>query len=471
MPCSGCSPESPLSHPLLTAPIGRSLLRLAGPTTGLMVVQILVAAIDVWLIGSLGTDALAAVALVFPFQMLMMNIAMGGMGGSVASSMARALGAAGRLDDARALVVHALALAAVLGVAFTTLAWTLAPALYRLMGGDGDALHEAVAYSHVWFAGAVLLWLFAFLASLLRGGGDAVTPGLYGLVASIVYVPMAAILALGVGSWPGLGLIGLALAAMLTTTANVLLLARVLWRGRLGFVPALGGISLQRRLFAEILRVGLLGSLTTVTANATAMVMAGLVGQFGVAALAGYGIGVRLEFMVAPIAFGIGTGLTTLVGVAAGAGAWTRAVRAAWIGGLASFASIGLIGWTVALMPETWARLFTSDDAVVAASVAYITRVAPFYCLFGLALTLYFASQGAGRMTVPVVAGIVRMVATILAGWLAVEAFELGLAGVFAAIAVGIAVYGGLMAGLLFTMPWSGDAVRFRDSNAPQSPS
>ncbi len=74
-------------------------------------------------------------------------------------------------------------------------------------------------------------------------------------------------------------------------------------------------------------------------------------------------------------------------------------------------------------------------------------------------------------MTVPVVAGIVRMVATILAGWLAVEAFELGLAGVFAAIAVGIAVYGGLMAGLLFTMPWSGDAVRFRDSNAPQSPS
>lgn len=442
-----------MSHPLLTAPIGRSLLRLAGPTTGLMVVQILVAAIDVWLIGRLGTEALAAVALVFPFQMLMQNIAMGGMGGSVASSMARALGA-GRLDDARALVVHALVLAAVLGIAFTALAWTIAPALYRLMGGDGGALQAALAYSHVWFAGAVLLWLFAFLASLLRGGGDAVTPGLYGLIASMVYVPMAAILALGVGSWPGLGLIGLALAAIVTTAANVVLLGRVLWRGRLGFVPSFRDLRLQGRLLAEILRVGLLGSLSTLTANATAMVMAGLVGQFGIAALAGYGIGVRLEFMVAPIAFGIGTGLTTLVGVAAGAGAWARAVRAAWIGGLASFGSIGLIGWTVALMPGTWARLFTSDPAVVDASVAYITRVAPFYCLFGLALTLYFASQGAGRMTVPAVAGIVRMIATILAGWLAVETFGLGLAGVFAAIAVGMAVYGGLMAGLLLVAPW-----------------
>jgi putative MATE family efflux protein len=442
-----------LSHPLLTAPIGLSLLRLAGPTTGLMVVQIIVAAVDVYFIGRLGTDALAAIALVFPFQMLMQNIAMGGMGGSVASSMARALGA-GRLDDARALVVHAGVVAVVFALVFSALAWTLAPALYSLMGGVGGALRTAVLYSDVWFAGAVLLWLFAFLAALLRGGGDAATPGLYGLVGSIVYVPLAGLLALGIGNWPGFGLIGLALAGMITTGANVLLLGRVLRRGRLGFVPTLAGSRPQRRLFAEILRVGLLGSLTTLTANATAMVMAGLVGRFGVAALAGYGIGVRLEFMVAPIAFGIGTGLTTLVGVAAGAGAWRRAEKAAWAGGLVSFGTIGLIGWTIALVPQTWVRLFASDAAVVSAGVAYITRVAPFYCLFGLALTLYFASQGAGRMTVPVLAGVLRMIATVAAGWLAVEKMGLGLEGVFAAIALGMTVYGGLMAGLLLVMPW-----------------
>ena len=137
-----------------------------------------------------------------------------------------------------------------------------------------------------------------------------------------------------------------------------------------------------------------------------------------------------------------------------GAGAWQRAVRATWIGGLVSFGALGLIGWTVALMPENWARLFASDPAVVAASVAYITHVAPFYCLFGLALTLYFASQGAGRMVVPAVAGVMRMIATILAGWLAVEKFGFGLEGVFASIAVGMAVYGGLMGGLLLVMPW-----------------
>ena len=156
--------------------------------------------------------------------------------------------------------------------------------------------------------------------------------------------------------------------------------------------------------------------------------------------------------MVSPIAFGIGTGLTTLVG-SVGAGAW-RARSRRLDRRLTSFATIGLIGWTVAFVPEAWAGLFASDPAVIAASVSYITRVAPFYCLFGLALTLYFASQGAGRMKVPVVAGIVRMIATILAGWLAVEKFGLGLEGVFAAIAIGMATYGGLMAGLLLVAPW-----------------
>ena len=392
--------------------------------------------------------------------MLMMNIAMGGMGGSVAAAMARALGA-GRLDDSRGLVVHALVFAVASGLVFTAFAWSMAPGLYALMGGVGGALEAAVAYSHVWFAGAVLLWLFAFLSSLLRGGGDAATPGLYGLASSIVYVPLAGILALGIGPWPGLGLVGRRLPAWSRRAPLCCCLGVSSGRQaglRAGICRRPPAAPVVRRNIAR----GLLGSLTTLTANATAMGMAGLVRRFGVAALAGYGIGVRLEFMVAPIAFGIGTGLTTLVGAAAGAGAWRRAVRATWIAGLVSFGVIGLIGWTVALMPESWARLFTSDAEVVAASAAYITRVAPFYCLFGLALTLYFASQGAGRMAVPAVAGVVRMIATILAGWLAVEKFGLGLEGVFAAIAVGMAVYGGLMAGLLLLTPWGPRQPRFK---------
>jgi Na+-driven multidrug efflux pump len=184
------------------------------------------------------------------------------------------------------------------------------------------------------------------------------------------------------------------------------------------------------------------------------MTVTGLVGRFGVAALAGYGIGVRLEFMLVPLAFGIGSGLTTLVGVASGAHDWKRAVRVAWIGGLIAAGALGVCGWIVALVPEGWARLFTSDPQVVAATVSYITHVAPFYCLFGLGMTLSFASQGAGRMTAPFVAGITRLIVATVGGWFAVEVLGWGLSGVFTAIAVGMVCFGSLIAGPLVLRPW-----------------
>jgi Na+-driven multidrug efflux pump len=306
----------------------------------------------------------------------------------------------------------------------------------------------------VLFTGALIIWANFFLSALLRGGGDAATPGRYMLLSSIAQVPLSYILALGVGDWPGLGMAGPAVSSLATSAVSALLQARALWQGKLGFVPALAGIPLQGRLFWDILRVGLVASFSAFTANLTAMLVTGLVGRFGVAALAGYGIGVRLEFMLVPLAFGIGSGLTTLVGVAAGAHDWKRAIRAAWIGGLIAAGSIGAFGWIVARLPEGWARLFTGDRQVIDATVGYITHVAPFYCLFALGMTLSFASQGANRMTAPFIAGLTRMVVASAGGWFAVEVLDWGLTGVFVAIAAGMIVFGGLIAGPLLLIPW-----------------
>ena len=192
-----------MSHPLLTAPIGASLLRLAGPTTAVMVAQTFVAVAETFIFGRLGTEALAGFALVFPFMMMMTMMAAGGMGGGVAAAMARAVGG-GRIEDARALVLHALVLGGVLALLFSLLAWTVLPALYRLLGGEGRSLDNALTYSHVLFSGALFVWANFFLSALLRGGGDAATPGRYMLVSSIAQVPLSYVLALGVGDWPRL---------------------------------------------------------------------------------------------------------------------------------------------------------------------------------------------------------------------------------------------------------------------------
>jgi putative MATE family efflux protein len=422
-----------------------------------MIVQIGVAVSEAWFVARVGIDALAGIALVIPFITLMMNMANGGMGGGVASALARALGGS-RAEDAKALLLHALVLAAAMALLFGVFAWTALPAIFRWLGGTGDVLCQALAFSQVWFSGAILLWMQPFLSALLRGAGNAATPSRVGMVMSLVYIPLLGVLVLGVGDWPGLGLVGGAIAPLITGAIASLLLARAIARGRLGFVPGFTGVRLQPRLFGEILRVGAMGSVTTITATMTAMLVTGLVGRFGTAALAGYSIGMRLEFMVAPLAFGIGTGATTLVGMAAGAHDWRRAVRVAWVAGMTAFAAIGVIGWTIALMPETWSRLFATQPDVIATSIACIVRVAPFYCLFGLGLTLNFASQGAGRMTVPVMASVARLAIAAGGGWFATEHLSLGLFGVFGAIAASLIVYGGLIAGSLLLAPWRAEA-------------
>ena len=444
-----------MSHPLLTGPIGRSLLLLAGPTTALMLMQVVVAIADGIFVGRLGRDALAGMALVVPFSTLMFNIAHGGMGGGVASSMARALGG-GRLDDARAIVIHAMVVAAALALIFALLDWTCSARLFALLGGNGAALDRALAFSHTFFTNAIAVWISAFLSALLRGSGDTVTPARQGFVAAVVYIPLSGVLTLGIASWAGLGVAGSAIALLCTSAGTAFFQARAILNGRSGIAPTAANLRLQWRIFREILRVGMLGSVTTLVSNLNAVLMLGFVGRFGVAALAGYGIGARLEYMIGPVAFGIGSGLTTLVGVAAGANAWQRAVRAAWTGGLIAFAAIGLIGWLVALFPQGWSRLFTSDAEVLDASMSYIGHIAPFYCLFGLGISLNFASQGAGRMTAPLVASIARMMTSTTAGWLVVENTDLGLGGLFAAIALGITVYGCMIAGSLLVAPWRG---------------
>jgi Na+-driven multidrug efflux pump len=341
---------------------------------------------------------------------------------------------------------------------FGVLAWGALPAIFRWLGGSGDALHQALVFSHVWFSGAIVLLIQPFLSALLRGAGNARTPSRIGVLVSLLYIPLLAVLVLGIGGWPGLGLVGGAIAPLISGAVAAVLLAYAIAGGGLGFTPGLKGVRLQPQLLVEILRVGAMGSVTTLTATVTAMAVTSLVGRFGTAALAGYGVGMRLEFMVAPLAFGVGTGATTLVGIAAGAHDWRRAVQIAWVAGMTAFFLIGGIGGVIALMPQAWSHLFVAQPDVVAVSVACIVTVAPFYCLFGLGLTLNFACQGAGRMAVPMAASIARMVIAAGGGWFAIEGLSLGLGGVFAAIAASLIVYGGSIAGALLVAPWRAKA-------------
>jgi putative MATE family efflux protein len=435
---------------LLEAPILPTIARLAAPGVLLALFQTAVSIADTHYVGRLGTEALAGLALVFPLVMLLQMTSAGAMGGGVSSALARALGA-GNEPAARRLVTHALVIALAAGLLFTLLLLALGEVLYALLGGKGEALAQALAYSHVLFAGAVFVWLANTLASVLRGSGNTLTPAIALAAAATVQIPLSGALTLGWGPFPRLGITGAALAYVVAFLVASLIMGVAVWRSALR--PRRDAWTFEGRHFRDILRVGALSSLSALQTVLTAVILTGFVGTFGTAALAGYGVGVRLELLQVPLVFAIGQALTVLVGTHIGAGMAPRAKTIAWTGTAIAVGISLAIGLFVAVFPAAWIRIFSDDPAVLETGSLYLHIVAPFYALFGAGMALYFASQGAGRMLLPVLAGTVRLV-LVVAGGYAVVKLAGPLYAVFAVVACGIVLFGALIIAAVYRARW-----------------
>jgi putative MATE family efflux protein len=438
--------------PLLRGPILGTMVRLALPNVLAMATIVAVGIAETSYIGILGTAPLAAMALVFPFIMLTQMMSAGAMGGGVSSAVSRALGA-GDIARARALALHTAVISAVAGILYSLVFIILGPALYRLLGGGGQVLVEAIRYSNFVFTGAVMIWLSNTLMSVLRGTGNMKVPAVTMFVASAMQIVVGGSFGLGLGPVPRLGMPGVALGQLVATTLATVFLAWYLMSGRGRLSLAWRGVRFHGEMFADILKVGALACLSPVQSILTVLIFTGLVARFGVEALAGYGIGARLEFLLIPVAFGVGTATVPMVGMAIGAGNVKRARRVAWIGGALSVVILGLVGLTVTVAPDLWAALFTQDAAVLGAARSYFRLAGPAFAFFGFGMTLYFASQGAGKVLGPVLASTLRLAVVALGGWWLTQAGE-PVWTLFALVGLSMAAYGLATAAAIAVTPW-----------------
>jgi len=424
---------------LLTGPILATITRLSVPNIALVGAQAAVNVAETYFVGRLGTDALAGVTLVFPLVMLMQMMSAGAMGGGISSAIARALGGH-RQADADAFAWHAVLIALLLGGGFTVAALVFGRELYQAMGGRDATIANALEYSNIVFGGAAFVWLMNSLANVLRGTGDMRTPAVVTVSGALVMIAVSPLLIFGLGPVSGLGLRGAALALVAYYLAGCAILGWHIVRG-----PTLVALRPRRpawRHFAQILKVGVPACVHAALINAAVAVTTGFVGVYGASALAGYGIGTRLEYLQIPIVFGLGATLVAMVGTNVGAGQLERARRIAWTGGLFAAAICGSIGAIVTLVPRLWAGMFTDDAEVLAIASQYFHVVGPSYGFLGLGMALYFSFQGAGRMLWPLLCVTLRILVIAAGCTLATRAFGLELGSLFAVTAAALVVFG-----------------------------
>jgi len=465
-PVGASAASAPAGNPLVTGPVLQTLLRLSLPNIVAMVATALVAMAETAYVGQLGTPALAGLALVFPMVMLQQMMSAGAMGGGVSSSIARALGA-GKESQAAALAIHAVAIGGGAGLAFTALFLVAGGPIYALLGGRGAALEQALIYSDTVFLGAAAIWMTNTLASVVRGSGNMKVPSLTLLWVALLQVVLGGALGLGIGPVPRLGMTGIALGQVLAFAGGTAYLFWYLASGRSRVRLTGSGVRLQWPMFREILRVGALACISPLQSVLTVLIITRLVAVHGTEALAGYGIGARLEFLLVPIAFAIGVACVPMVGMAIGAGQVARARRVAWTGAMTAASIVGSVGVVVAVAPNLWSGLFTDSAAVRAHAAGYFAWAGPAYVFFGMGLCLYFASQGAGKVLGPVLAGTVRLAVVIVGGWLLHRA-QASVWSLFPLIGLAMVAFGASTALAVWLVPWGPPAAAGAASVPPR---
>lgn len=403
----------------LKDPILPLLMRMSSPNVVAFLIQAIVLLTEVWFISQLGTTSLAAIALAFPLLMITLTMSGGALGGAVTSSVARSLG--GRnTERAEKLLWHAILVSICGAMVFLAAFLMGGESLLRALGGSGQLLKESLSYGTVFLSGGIFVWLTGSLGGALRGMGNMRFPAALLIISSGIQVIFSGGFILG---WFGLPALGITGAAVSTLISQAFMSVTMLFNLSLSSTSVklrLSRLGFEKELFKDIFAVALPAALSPLSTVATILVLTGLVGQFGIAALAGYGIGSRIEFLITPLIFGIGTAMTTMVGANVGAKSIKRAEKIGWYGGISAGCLAGFIGITLAISPDLWIPLFTTDQETFSATKQYIQIVGPCYAFQGLGLSLYFASQGAKVMKWSMMANVMRFLVAAVGGGLAV---------------------------------------------------
>jgi MATE family, multidrug efflux pump len=380
-----------------------------------------------------------------PLVSLVLAIAQGAIGGGIVTTVARTLGI-GRIGAASEYAWYALALAIPLGLVATAGMYALGPSLYGHMGISGNAFAIARSYSSTIFAGATLIWTFNLLMTVVRGTGNLQVPVIVVCSGALILVPLSPALIFGAFGYPGLGPSGGAVAMLVYYAFGTLAYAIYLW-GRFGVLkPSFRVPKLSLGPALPILRIGGMSAVVSASTNLTLAIVTAYVGMGGIEALAGYGAGSRLEFLLVPFAYGIGGPVGIVISANLGAGQRERAVKASWVGVLMACTLTELVGLAAAASPRQWIGIFSQDPSVLQVGAEYLHRVGPFFGFFGLGYVLYCAGQATKRMEASVLAALLRAAIAVLGGYVVVR-LEAGITWNFVAVALGMVAFG------LFALP------------------
>jgi len=387
------------AHTDLTAgSIPKQLLRLSGPIAFSMIMFTLYLMADLYFVGRLGPDAVAAVSIsgnAF-FVILGLSFVLG-IGG-----MALIAQAFGRKDYEEAAKVYkqSLILATLVGIASSLTGLAIAHPYIAFFGGAGQSLEWGVQYFRIFSISFFFVLILHVIGACYRGMGDTKTPMIIMVLSTILNIILDPLLIFGLLCFPRLGVRGAAIASLLSQfIALAIYIYMILIRGQ--HLEIKRPWRLDMSIIKRSLSIGLPSGLTYFLLALNMLITYRVVSIFGTPALSSIGIGFRILQSIYMPVVAVTSAMAAIVGQNYGAGKQSRITTTLWTGWAIS-CGIMISGTALCrFFPGILIEIFSNDKSVIHYGIIYLTIMSLGNVIVGTIMTMSAVFQGFGK-TYPV---------------------------------------------------------------------
>ena len=385
--------------------INKALFILAVPMILEMLMESLFAVVDAYYVSKVGTDAVATIGLTESVITLIYSVAIG-MSIAATAMVSRRIGEE-KPREAGVAAAQAILLGGAVAIIVGIVGVIFAPKILQLMGASESVIAEGVNYTRIMLGSNFVIIMLFLLNGVFRGAGDALMAMIALWISNIINIILDPLFIFGYGPIPEMGVTGAAVATTIGRSIGVVFQLTILFFGSQRIRVWLSDFRVVPQVMKRLFDVASTGAMQILIASASWIFLMRIIAQMGSEAVAGYTIGIRLIVFTILPAMGISNAAATLVGQNLGAEKPDRAESSVWKA--AFYNMLFLLGVSIIyiIYAEPIVLIFSDDPEVVNAGVLTLRIISAGYLIYGYAMVVGQAFNGAGDTRTPMIINII----------------------------------------------------------------
>lgn len=427
-----------------TERLNKLLLRLSGPGMVSMMAMSFYNLADTFWLGRLSYDAVAAIAVTFPFYIVVFAVGLGS--GVGVNALASKRFGERHIEATNRAAGQVFPLTAIFGIAFIIASVFFARPLAVVLGAPPHVIDMTVDYLIFCGWGIPFLLFRLMTRNVFHASGDVINPMIFIIVGSVLNAVLDPFFIFGWGPFPEMGVGGAGLATTIGGGVTAALSAYHLVGGRSVYRLKLRDLKPDLSIIAQIYRVGLPSVLMDVVEAIIFLALNRTIAGFGSVALAALGIAGRIADLAFIPVVGVAHALLPIVGFCFGARLWQRLWAAVKQSTLISAAVLGIASLLLGIFAPQIIALFNNTPELLAVAVPGMRIYIAAFVLIGPAVMFTITFQGLSKGWTAICLSLVRQLAVFLPAVFILPRF-MGLTGAWLAMPISDAagaVVGGL---------------------------